>query len=191
MKNKGQAKLILIVLLGLIVGLAGYFGTTYNRLVRLHEQIPASWAQVENVMQRRNDLIPNLVNTVKGFAKQEQTIYGQISMALQSFSRAQTIPEKIAADSSITVLLSRIMALSVNYPKLQSNENFLQLQDELAGTENRIAVERMRFNQTVQEYNSLVKTFPTNIVARLGGFSPSEAYFKADEAAHTAPKVSF
>ena len=180
MNRKGQVTLVLIVLLGLIVGLVGYGAMTYNKLVRLHEQVPAAWAQVENVLQRRNDLIPNLVNTVKGFAKQEQVIYGQISQALQSFSRAQTIPDKIAADSSITGLLSRIMAISVNYPKLQSNENFLHLQDELAGTENRIAVERMRFNETVQTYNSLVKTFPTNIIARIGGFTPSETYFKAD-----------
>jgi len=191
MKSKGQASVVLIVLLGLIVGLGAYGAMTYNKLVRLHEQVPAAWSQVENVLQRRNDLIPNLVSTVKGFAKQEQTVYGQISQALQNFSRAQTIPDKIAADSSITGLLSRIMAISVTYPKLQSNENFMRLQDELAGTENRIAVERMRFNETVQEYNSLVKTFPTNIVAKLGGFTASESYFKADEAAKVAPKVSF
>jgi LemA protein len=189
--KRGQAAIVLLILLGLFAAAAVYGVHTYNRLVKLHEQIPAAWSQVENVLQRRNDLIPNLVNTVKGFAKQEQMIYGQISAALQSFSRAQTISDKLAADNSITGLLGRIMALSVQYPKLQSNENFQRLQDELSGTENRIAVERMRFNEIVQEYNSLVKTFPTNLVARLGGFSPSEAYFKAEEGAHSAPKVQF
>ena len=118
-------------------------------------------------------------------------VVGDIAKALQSFSRATTIQDKLAANDTITGLLSRIMAVSVQYPNLKANENFNRLQDELSGTENRIAVERMRFNETVQAYNSLVKTFPTNLVARLGGFTASEAYFKADEAAHTAPRVTF
>ena len=171
--------------------MGGYGVVTYNKLVRLHEQVPAAWAQVENVLQRRNDLIPNLVETVKGYAKHEQKVYGDIAEALKSFSRATTIQDKIAANDTISGLLSRILAVSVQYPNLKANENFNRLQDELAGTENRIAVERMRFNETVQAYNSLVKTFPTNIIARIGGFTPSEAYFKADEAAHTAPQVKF
>jgi LemA protein len=188
---KGQAKAGLLVILGVIV-LAVFYGiTTYNRLVRLHEQIPAAWSQVENVLQRRNDLIPNLVETVKGYAKHEQKVFGDIALALQSFSRATTIQDKIAANDTISGLLSRILAVSVQYPTLKANENFNRLQDELAGTENRIAVERMRFNETVQTYNSLVKTFPTNLVARLGGFAPSEAYFKATEEAHTVPHVKF
>jgi LemA protein len=188
---KGQANTALVVILGFVALVAIYGMTTYNRLVRLHEQVPAAWAQVENVLQRRNDLIPNLVETVKGYAKHEQTVFGDIAKAMQSFSRATTIQDKIAANDSITGLLSRIMAISVQYPNLKANENFNRLQDELAGTENRIAVERMRFNETVQEYNSLVKTFPTNLVARLGGFTPSETYFKAEEGAHQAPQVKF
>jgi len=192
---KGQAKIIALALLGIIVlggiGLAGFGVSTYNRMVRLHEQIPGAWAQVENVLQRRNDLIPNLVNTVKGFAKQEQTIYGQISAALTSFNRATTVSGKIAADNSLTGLLRGLMAVSLQYPQLQSNQNFQRLMDELAGTENRIAVERMRFNETVLAYNSMVKTFPTNVVARLGGLKPSEDYFKAVESAKTAPQVQF
>jgi len=188
---KGQAKTALLIILGLIVVIGIYGVSTYNRIVRLHEQIPESWAQVENVLQRRNDLIPNLVATVKGYAQHEQKVFGDIAEALKSFSRATTIQDKIAANDTITGLLSRILAVSIQYPNLKANENFNRLQDELAGTENRIAVERMRFNETVQSYNSLVKTFPTLLIARLGGFVPSEAYFKADEAAHSAPQVKF
>jgi len=188
---KGQAKVALIIILGLLASCVAYGTMTYNRIVRLHEQVPAAWSQVENVLQRRNDLIPNLVETVKGYAKHEQTVYGDIAKALQSFSRATTIQDKLAANDTITGLLSRILAVSIQYPNLKANENFNRLQDELAGTENRIAVERMRFNETVQSYNMLVKTFPTNLIARLGGFSPSETYFKADEAAHQAPQVKF
>jgi LemA protein len=188
---KGQTKIVLLVILGVIALTAVYGITTYNRLVSLHEQIPAAWAQVENVLQRRNDLIPNLVATVKGYTKHEEKVFGDVAEALKSFNRATTIQDKLAANDSISGLLSRIMAVSIQYPNLKANENFNRLQDELAGTENRIAVERMRFNETVQTYNSLVKTFPTNIVARLGGFTASEAYFKATEEAHTVPQVKF
>src|ERR1700687_3592060 len=188
---KGQAKIGLVIVLGLLVLIGAYGVATYNRIVRLHEQIPAGWAQVENVLQRRNDLIPNLVETVKGYAQHEQKVFGDIAEALKSFNRATTIQEKITANDSISGLLGRILAVSVQYPNLKANENFNRLQDELAGTENRIAVERMRFNETVQAYNSLVKTFPTNLIARLGGFMPSEAYFKGEPAAHSAPQVKF
>jgi LemA protein len=188
---KGQVNAALVVILGLFAVCAAYGAITYNRIVRLHEQVPAAWSQVENVLQRRNDLIPNLVETVKGYAKHEQTVFGDIAKALQSFNRATTIQDKIAANDTISGLLSRILAVSIQYPNLKANESFNRLQDELAGTENRIAVERMRFNETVQAYNTLVKTFPTNLIARLGGFSPSETYFKADQAVHTAPQVKF
>src|SRR6266480_3826416 len=137
---RGQIKTGLIVL-GAVLLLALYGGATYNRLVKLHEQIPAAWSQVENVLQRRNDLIPNLVETVKGYAKHEQTVFHDVSDALKSFSRAQTIQDKIAADDRITSLLGRILAVSVQYPNLKADQQFLRLQDELAGTENRIAVE--------------------------------------------------
>jgi LemA protein len=191
MKKQGQAALVLIILLALIVAVGGFGMMTYNRLVRLHELVPAAWSQVVNVLQRRNDLIPNLVETVKGYAKHEQKVFGDISLALQSFNRATTIQDKITTSDNISGLLSRILAVSLQYPNLKANESFNRLQDELAGTENRIAVERMRFNETVQAYNSLVKTFPTNIIARLGGFTASETYFKADAPAHTAPQVKF
>jgi LemA protein len=188
---RGQAKVGLLIIIVLVVAAIGYGVSTYNQLVALHEQIPEAWSQVDNTLQRRNDLIPNYVNTVKGFAKQEQQIYGDISKALQSFSRAQTVPEKIQADNAITGLLSRLTAISVNYPELRSNENFQRLQDELAGTENRIAVARKRFNETVLAYNMRVKTLPSSVVARLGHFAPSENYFQAAEGARTVPQVQF
>jgi len=188
---KGQAKVGMLLVL-LVVVLGAIFGLrSYNRLVVLREQIPAAWAQVENVLQRRNDLIPNLVNTVKGFAKQEQVIYGQISEALKSFNRATTVSEKIAADNSIAGLLKSILAVSLQYPALASNQNFQRLQDELSGTENRITVERMRFNEVVQAYNTMVKKFPTNLVAKAAGFSSSEDYFKAAVEAKSTPRVEF
>jgi LemA protein len=187
---RGQIKTGWIVLVGVVlIGL--YFGTTYNRLVRLHEQIPAAWSQVENVLQRRNDLIPNLVEVVKGYAKHEQTILHDVSEALKSFNRATTVQGKLAADNTITSLLSRIMAISLQYPNLKADQQFARLSDELAGTENRIAVERMRFNDMVREYNTKVKTFPTNLIARAAGLNANEAYFQAAPEAQKAPAVHF
>lgn len=188
---RGQIRIGLIVFIVILAAVIGYGISTYNTLVTLRESIPGAWAQVENVLQRRNDLIPNLVNTVKGYAKHEEKVFGDVTEALKSFNRATTIPDKIAADNQITSLLGRIMAISVAYPNIKANESFNRLQDELAGTENRIAVERMRYNQMVQDYNTRVKSFPSNVIARLGGFSPSEAYFKAAPSAQTAPQVQF
>jgi LemA protein len=189
--KRGQAKLGLLLIVGVLVVSVMYGMSSYNRLVKLRENIPGQWSQVENVLQRRNDLIPNLVATVKGYAKHEKEILADVSKALQSFNRATTVNEKIAADNTITSLLSRIMAISLQYPNLKADQQFIRLQDELAGTENRIAVERMRFNELVQEYNTKVKTFPTNLVAKIGGFKASEAYFQAAPEAKTAPRVSF
>lgn len=188
---RGQAKIALLVILGAIVMGGLYVMGTYNKLVKLHEGIPAAWSQVENVLQRRNDLIPNLVNTVKGYAKHEQQILTAVTEALKSFNRATTVSDKLAADSSITSLLGRIMAVSLQYPNLKADAQFARLSDELAGTENRIAVERMRFNEMVQGYNTQVKTFPTNLIARMAGLKPSEDYFKATESAKTVPNVQF
>jgi LemA protein len=187
---RGQIKTGWIILLVVVlVGLYG--GFTYNRLVTLHEQIPAAWSQVENVLQRRNDLIPNLVETVKGYAKHEQTVLHDVTEALKAFNRASTVQDKIAADNQITSLLGRIMAISIQYPNLKADQHFARLSDELSGTENRIAVERMRFNEMVQEYNTKVKTFPTNLIARAAGFNPNEAYFKAAPEAQKVPAVHF
>jgi len=188
---RGQAKIALLVILGLIVLIGAYGWNSYNSLVRLHEQIPHAWAQVDNVLQRRNDLIPNLVATVKGYAKHEQQVLGQVSDALKTYNRATTASDKLAANDTITSLLTRIMAISLQYPNLKADQQFIRLSDEIAGTENRISVERKRFNDMVLDYNMKVKTFPTNIFARLGGLSPEESYFKATESAKTAPAVQF
>jgi len=188
---RGQAKIIWIAILALLIGAAAYGVTSYNRLIQLHEQVPEAWSQVENVLQRRNDLIPNLVETVKGYAKHEEKVFGDVSDALKAFSRAQTIPQKIEASNQITSLLGRILAVSVSYPNLKADAQFARLEDELAGTENRIAVERMRYNEAVRAYNSQVKTFPLSALAALSHLPASEVYFKAEENAHTAPRVQF
>jgi LemA protein len=188
---RGQIRAGLVGIILVLVILVGYGVSTYNTLVTLREQIPGAWAQVENVLQRRNDLIPNLVATVKGYAQHEDKVFGEVAEALKSFSRATTVSDKISADDHISSLLGRIMAISVSYPNLKANENFNRLQDELAGTENRIAVERMRYNQVVQDYNTRVKSFPSNLIAHIGGFASSQDYFKAIPAAQTAPQVKF
>ena len=182
--------MVWIVLL-VIIALVLVFIATYNRLVVARNAFKNAFAQIDVQLTRRYDLIPNLVETVKGFAKQELTVFDDVAKARSALLSAGTPREKIAANQQLDGAMVKFLALKESYPELKSNENFLRLQDELAGTENRIAVERMRFNETVQAYNSLVKTVPTSFIARLGGFTPSEAYFKASEAAQTAPAVKF
>ena len=155
------------------------------------EAVNAAWAQVDVVLQRRADLIPNLVETVKGFATQEQTVFGEIAKARAAYLSAGTPAEKIAANADLDRVMVKFLALTENYPQLKSNENFLRLQDELAGTENRIAVERRTYNQVVQDYNTFIATFPNSLVASLSGFTPNDAYFKAEEGARQVPKVNF
>ncbi len=178
-----------VMLLGaLIVG--GLLVSRYNSLVTANEQIDGAWAQVENVLQRRGDLIPNLVATVQGFADQEQEIFTDVANARGRLAGAVTPAEAGAANAGLTGALGRLLAISENYPQLRSNENFIRLQDELAGSENRIAVERRRYNETVRTYNTQVQVFPTNMVAGLFSFSDRE-YFEADEAAAQVPQVEF
>src|SRR3974377_2255029 len=155
------------------------------------EAVNAAWAQVDVVLQRRADLIPNLVQTVKGYAVQEQTVFGEIAAARAALIGAKTPQDKIAANGQLDGALSRLLVVVENYPQLRSNENFLRLQDELAGTENRIAIERRRYNETLQDYNTYISLFPNNIVASLSGFTRNDAYFKTDEGARQAPKVNF
>ena len=166
-------------------------GCSYNRFVSQEEAIKTQWGQVENQLQRRNDLIPNLVETTKGIAQQEKDVFGQIAESRAKLAGAQTPDQTIQAANQQSAALARLLVIIENYPQLRSNEQFARLMDELAGTENRIAVERMRFNAMVQEYNTKVKMFPTNLIARLAGFTPNETYFKATEAAKTVPMVSF
>ncbi len=183
------------IVLIIIAVVALWFGSIFvghrNEMVRLKETVDASWSQVDVVLQRRADLIPNLVETVKGIAGQEQKVFGDIANARAALLGARTPADKIAANGQLDGALGRLLAISENYPQLKSNENFLRLQDELAGTENRIAVERRRYNETVQAYNTYIQLFPNNIVASLSGFKRDDAYFKADEGSRTAPKVNF
>jgi len=184
----------LIILIILIV-LGFWLGSTFighrNEMVRKREAVNAAWSQVDVVLQRRADLIPNLVETVKGYAGQEQKVFGDIAAARAALVGAKTPQDKIAANGQLDSALSRLLVIVENYPQLKSNENFMRLQDELAGTENRIAIERRRYNETVQDYNTYIGLFPNNIVASLSGFTRNDAYFKTEEGARQAPKVNF
>jgi LemA protein len=184
-----------IIVLIVIVVLLFLFGSTFishrNEMVRKREAVNAAWAQVDVVLQRRSDLIPNLVETVKGFATHEEKVFGDIAAARAAMAGAKNPQEKIAANGQLDSALSRLLVVVENYPQLRSNENFLRLQDELAGTENRIAIERRRYNETVQDYNTYISLFPNNIVASFSGFTRNDAYFKTDEGARQAPKVNF
>jgi len=178
-----------IVILAIVVGVA-YAGSR-NQMVRLNEQVKSNWAQVDVVLQRRADLIPNLVATVQGFASHEETVFGDIAKARAQYLNAQTPADKIAASNQIAPLEVKLLALVETYPQLKSNENFLRLQDELAGTENRIAVERKRYNDSIQEYNTFIGILPNNIFAGWAGFKRNNDYFQAPEASREAPKVQF
>ncbi len=179
-----------IIVLLLIVGFSSYVGAR-NQMVTKNETVKAAWSQVDIVLQRRADLIPNLVETVKGFALQEQTVFGDIAKARSRLLSANTPSDKIAANQQLDGALGRLLVVVENYPQLKSNENFLRLQDELAGTENRIAVERKRYNDALQDYNTFIGLFPNSIWAGMAGFKRNEAYFAASEGAKTAPKVDF
>jgi LemA protein len=185
------ALVVLAVLLVIALLLGSSFVSRRNEMVVKREAVNAAWAQVDVVLQRRADLIPNLVETVKGFAAQEQTVFGDIAKARSALLGAHSPAEKIAANGQLDSALGRLLVVVENYPQLKSNENFLRLQDELAGTENRIAVERRRYNDTVQDYNTFIALFPNSLVASMSGFARNDAYFKTEEGARQAPKVSF
>src|SRR5216110_3473669 len=186
------AVIILIVIL-LVFSLVffGQYVSVKNTLVTKNEAVKATWSQVDIVLQRRADLIPNLVETVKGIAKQEQTVFGDIAKARSALLSAGTPEHKIAANQQLDGALGRLLLIVENYPQLKSNENFLRLQDELAGTENRIAVERKRYNDTLRDYNTYVQQFPNSLFAPGMGFKPNNAYFEASEASRVVPKVNF
>jgi LemA protein len=177
------------LLLVLIVG--GSYVSSRNEMVRKNETIKQTWSQVDVVLQRRADLIPNLVATVKGYAQQEQKVFGDIANARAGLLNARTPAQKIAANGQLDGALGRLLAIAENYPNLKSNQNFLALQDELAGTENRIAVERRRYNEAIQDYNTYIGLFPNNIFAGWAGFQRNNDYFAASSAAREAPKVDF
>jgi LemA protein len=175
----------------MLVGLAVVAsGCGYNRLVSLREAIDGAWAQVENQLQRRNDLIPNLVEVTKGYAAHEKEIFESVANARARMLAAGSREETIEAAGALSSALGRLLAISERYPDLKANQQFARLSDELAGTENRIATERRRYNESVQEYNTLVRSFPTTITARVMGFEPQK-YFEAPEAAQQVPAVKF
>ncbi|MBC8184523.1 LemA family protein [candidate division KSB1 bacterium] len=186
-------KIFLIVLAVIIVLIFILFSSIkgiYNSFVTLDEGVNNSWAQVETVLQRRFDLIPNLVETVKGYASHEKEVLTEVTKARASVGGASTINDKIQANNQLTSALSRLLVVVEKYPDLKANQNFIRLQDELAGTENRIAVERRRYNDTVKTYNQKIRIFPNNLFAGMFGFE-KRAYFEAPKEAQDAPKVEF
>src|SRR5437588_2391555 len=187
--SKGLIFIIVLVLIALMA--FGQYVSVRNTLVQKNESVKSAWSQVDVVLQRRADLIPNLVETVKGYAAQEQAVFGEIARARSALLGAGTPQQKIAANGQLDNALGRLLLIVENYPQLKSNENFLRLQDELAGTENRIAVERKRYNDTLQDYNTYVQQFPHNIFAKWAGFAPNNAYFTASEGSRQAPRVTF
>jgi LemA protein len=187
--KRAWTAVVLVGVAALAIGLM-YVGRR-NQMVVKSQAVEAQWHQVDVDLQRRADLIPNLVETVKGYAAQEQTVFGDIAKARSALLSAQSPSERIAANAQLEGALGRLLVIVENYPQLKSNENFLRLQDELAGTENRIAVERRRYNDAVQDYNTYVELFPNSIFAGWAGFKPNNAYFSATENSREVPKVAF
>ena len=181
--------LIGLLVVVLVVGVA--IASTYNSIVTKNETIKAKWSQVENQLQRRNDLIPNLVNSVKGYAAHEKTVFEDVTKARSQWTGATTMDDKVKAAGQMDTALARLLLVVENYPQLKADQTFLQLMDELSGTENRIAVERMRYNESVRDFNITVRRFPANIVAGMFGYKPATEYFKAEEKAKTVPEVKF
>ncbi len=184
-------KKILIAVGVAIVIILVSFVSVYNGIVSKHETIKAKWAQVENQLQRRNDLIPNLVNTVKGYTTHEKTVLEDLTNARSRWATAGTVEEKVKAASNIDTALARLLLVVENYPNLKADQTFLKLMDELSGTENRVVVERMRYNEAVRDYNVLVRMFPGNIIAGISGYKVATEYFKAEEKAKAVPEVKF
>ena len=186
--KKGTIILILIIAVLAVVILPAV--SSYNRLVALSEDVETALSQIDNQLQRRNDLIPNLVNTVKGYAAHEEEIFTRIADARSRLIGAGSLEEKAEASEELSGALSRLLAIAENYPELKANENFRQLADELAGTENRIATARRDYNNAARVYNTTIRRFPTVILANVFGFERYE-YFEADESARQAPEVNF
>jgi LemA protein len=180
-----------LAIVGAIAVVLVMFGVSrYNALVGKRETVDNSWAQVQNVLQRRADLIPNLVATVKGYAAHEKEVFEHLADARAKLAGARTPAEASAANGQLDSALGRLLVIAENYPQLKANENFMHLQDELAGTENRISVERMRYNDVVRDYNQTIKRFPSSLFAGMFGFSAKD-YFAADAKAQSAPEVKF
>jgi LemA protein len=180
----GVIVIVALIVVGSLVG-------SRNRFVAADENINSQWSEVDTQIQRRADLIPNLVNTVKGFASHETEVFNGIAEARAKLAGARSIPEKISANNQMDSALSRLLVVVENYPQLKSDKNFIALQDELSGTENRIAVARRNYNLALQNYNTMIRTFPGNIAASMFGFQKKDAYFQASESAKAVPQVNF
>lgn len=181
---------LIVVILALVLG-GCEFIQTRNKLAAEHEAINAEWSQVDADLQRRSDLIPNLVETVKGYAKEETTVFKELADARAAMAGARSPQEKINASNQVDSALGRLMVVVENYPNLKANENFRQLQFSLEGTENRILQARRRYNEAVQKYNTDISLFPGSLVAGMSGFQRDDAYFKTEPGARVAPKVQF
>ena len=190
--TQGQKTTLIVIGIVLLVILIpfGYLKGTYNSLVRMDEGIKGAWAQVENQLQRRYDLIPNYVETVKGYAKHEKEVLLKVTEARSKVAGAGAISEKIAANNQLSSALSRLLVVVERYPDLKANVNFIRLQDELAGTENRISVERRRFNEAVKVFNIKIRSFPTNFIAGMFGFEKA-TFFEVPKEKQEVPKVKF
>jgi LemA protein len=190
MKKSNVLILIILVLLFLVIGVWSWYKNCYDTIVKLDEAVKASWAQVENQLQRRYDLVPNLVSTVKGYAQHEEKVLTEVTNARAKVGSASSVKEKIDANSELSSALSRLLMVVENYPQLKANENFRDLQAQLEGTENRIATERRRYNEAVREYNQYIRGFFKRFVAKSMNLSVREP-FEADMAAKKAPEVKF
>jgi LemA protein len=179
----------LLILLALLVG--GSYVSAKNQMVAKDQAVKAAWSEVDVQMQRRADLIPNLVETVKGFTKEENSVYAEVAQARDGLMNAQTPQDKIAANGQLDNALAKVLVLTENYPQLRSSDQFMRLQDELAGTENRIGVARKRYNDAIQDYNTFVLQFPNSIWAGIAGFHQNNAFFTASPAAQQVPQVKF
>ncbi len=188
MKTLGVLVLVLAVL-GFMV--FGWYQNGYNTVIRLDQKVKSSWAQVENQLQRRFDLIPNLVNTVKGYASHEKGLLTEVTRLRSQWGQAATVPEKVEAANALSGALSRLLLVTENYPNLKANENFLTLQSQLEGTENRLAVERHRYNEAAEHFNAYQQSFIGRFFAQQTGKAQPAVYFKAEEKAVQAPVVNF
>lgn len=184
-------ELALWILIGIVALLLIIFIALYNKLIILRNRMQNAWAQIDVQLKRRIDLIPNLIETVKGYMKHERTVFKEITEARSSLMTAGTLKEKAKASNQITDALKTIFAVAENYPNLKANENFMMLQEELAGTENKIAYSRQFYNDSIMQMNTAVQTFPTNLIANMFGFKGQQEYFEAEEAAKKPVQVKF
>ncbi|MFA4916637.1 MAG: LemA family protein [Syntrophales bacterium] len=189
-KGKRNLLITLVIIVVFIFSIYSFFKRNYNTFVSMDEAVKGAWAQVENQLQRRYDLIPNLVETVKGYAGHEKNVLIEVTNARSRVGGATSVPEKIKSNNELSSALSRLLVVVERYPDLKANQNFIRLQDELAGTENRIAVERRRYNDTVKAYNVAIRSFPANFLAGMFRFEKAD-FFEVPAAAKIAPQVKF